>query len=91
MNMKPIASILSLRMIAAVLLASSPVFAAKPKVAMSNPDFTKGDTIPVEAKHDWTLGATGARGWMFTDHFSTTNARQIAVRYPRQSRGLAIC
>ena len=29
------------------------------------PDLTKGDKIPKGAKHDWNLGPTGLRGWMF--------------------------
>lgn len=36
--------------------------AAPPKVKMPNPDFTQGEAIPPDAKHDWNLGATGARG-----------------------------
>lgn len=44
-----------------------------------NPDFTKGDSIPADADHDWNLGATGARGWMFSDKLVTTAARQIRV------------
>lgn len=44
-----------------------------------NPDFTKGGTIPAEAKHDWNLGATGLRGWMFTSKMVTTDARQILI------------
>jgi hypothetical protein len=52
---------------AAILSALAlPVHAAGPKGAMPNPDFTKGDTIPAEAKHDWNLGATGLRGWSYT-------------------------
>ncbi len=47
--------------------------------ALAIPDFTKGDTIPREAKHDWNLGPTGLRGWMFCDKLVTTDARQIAV------------
>jgi HEAT repeat protein len=43
------------------------------------PDFTKGDAIPEKARHDWNLGATGLRGWMFTEDFSTKTARQIKV------------
>ncbi|CAN5880667.1 hypothetical protein BH11VER1_BH11VER1_31090 [soil metagenome] len=43
------------------------------------PDFTKGDAIPAGATHDWNLGATGARGWMFCDKMVTTAARQIRV------------
>jgi len=45
----------------------------------TNPDLTRGDKIPEGAKHDWTLGATGARGWMFSDKLVTTDARQIAI------------
>ncbi len=43
------------------------------------PDFTKGDAIPAGATHDWNLGATGARGWMFCDKMVTTAARQIRI------------
>lgn len=43
------------------------------------PDFTKGDKVPAEAKHDWNLGATGLRGWMFTDKMVTTDARQVCI------------
>jgi hypothetical protein len=43
------------------------------------PDFTKGEAIPAGATHDWNLGATGARGWMFSDKMVTSDARQISV------------
>lgn len=43
------------------------------------PDLTKGDKIPKGAKHDWNLGPTGLRGWMFCDRLVTTDARQIAI------------
>ncbi len=43
------------------------------------PDFTRGDAIPAGAKHDWNLGPTGLRGWMFCDRLVTTDARQIAI------------
>ena len=43
------------------------------------PDFTQGDAIPTEAKHDWNLGPTGLRGWMFCDMLVTTDARQIVI------------
>ncbi len=43
------------------------------------PDFTKGDATPAGASHDWNLGATGARGWMFSDKMVTTDARQIRI------------
>ncbi|MGB9690184.1 DUF6288 domain-containing protein [Thermogutta sp.] len=45
----------------------------------SIPDFTKGDKIPEGAVHDWNLGPTGARGWMYSDQLVTTDARQILV------------
>ena len=47
--------------------------------ALAIPDFTKGDPIPAQAKHDWNLGPTGLRGWMFCDKMVTTDARQIAI------------
>ena len=50
--------------------------AAGPKVVMPNPDFTKGDAIPAEAKHDWNLGATGLRGWIYTRPDSHLDALQ---------------
>lgn len=40
-------------------------------------DFTQGD-LP-DKTHDWTLGATGARGWMWAWRHRTTDARQILV------------
>lgn len=41
------------------------------------PDFTAGDR-PGEA-HDWTLGATGARGWLHTANGHSGLARQILI------------
>jgi len=46
---------------------------------VANLDFTRGDKIPAGANHDWTLGATGARGWMFSNKLVTTDARQIVI------------
>ena len=43
------------------------------------PDLTAGDAIPAGHEHDWNLGPTGARGWMFCDRMVTTDARQIAI------------
>jgi len=64
----------------ALLLLSIPVAtAAGARGKMANPDFTGGDTIPEGASHDWTLGATGARGWMFSEKLVTDDARQIAI------------
>lgn len=44
---------------------------------MAAPDFTKGDK-PTEA-HDWTLGPTGARGWIHTANGHSKDSRQILV------------
>jgi hypothetical protein len=66
--------------VAAVLLAfAASVSAAEPKGNPANPDFTKGQAIPAGAKHDWNLGPTGLRGWMFCDQMVTTDARQLFI------------
>ena len=44
-----------------------------------NPDLTKGEPLPPGKLHDWNLGATGARGWMFCEKLDTVMARQILV------------
>jgi lysophospholipase L1-like esterase len=44
-----------------------------------SPDFTNGDKLPEEAVNDWTLGATGARGWMYNIRLHTSLARQIYI------------
>ena len=67
-----------LRFIAAVALSVPFASAAKIK-NLPNPDFTKGETIPAGATHDWNLGASGARGWMHSDKLSTSGARQIRI------------
>ncbi|MGL6097844.1 MAG: DUF6288 domain-containing protein, partial [Fimbriiglobus sp.] len=59
-----------------MVLACSAIFSAPPKV-LPQPDFTKGDK-PSEA-HDWTLGATGARGWIYTSNGHSRDSRQILV------------
>ena len=41
------------------------------------PDFTQGGVK--DDKHDWTLGATGARGWVWAWKAQTTDARQILI------------
>ena len=63
-------------LVSAALTAPS---SAAPKGQMENPDFTKGDSIPQGATHDWTLGATGARGWMYSNRLETSEARQIRI------------
>lgn len=52
---------------------------AAPRGQMAQPDFLKGDPIPENAPHDWALGATGARGWMYSDKMVTSDARLIAI------------
>jgi len=47
--------------------------------APSIPDFTQGDKVPDNARHDWNLGPTGLRGWMFCDKLVTKDARQVLV------------
>ncbi len=64
----------------AVILATPGSASAAAKGSpLTIPDFTKGDRIPAGAKHDWNLGATGARGWMFCDKMVTSDARQVAI------------
>lgn len=58
-------------------LVSPSLGAGKDK--LTPPDFTKGDAIPANAKHDWNLGPTGLRGWMYCDKLVTTDARQVAI------------
>ncbi|MFT5633623.1 MAG: hypothetical protein ACI9SQ_001344 [Rubritalea sp.] len=67
-----------LSFLAALILGVTPLSAA-PKGKIANPDFTKGDPIPAGAVHDWNLGATGARGWMFSESMVTSSARQIRI------------
>jgi hypothetical protein len=58
-------------------LAFENVDAQKTKVKI--PDFTRGDQIPKGVDHDWNLGPTGARGWMFCEGMTSEQARQILV------------
>jgi HEAT repeat protein len=73
-------SLLSLALaLVALLVAPLPALAAGKGQPMTIPDFTKGDAFPAKAKHDWNLGPTGLRGWMFCDKLVTTDARQISI------------
>ena len=65
--------------LAAFLAAPLPALAAPKGKAMTRPDFTKGDTIAKDGPHDWTLGPTGARGWIYTANGHSAEARQILV------------
>jgi hypothetical protein len=66
-------------LIQALLFAAINGILVAAPVPLPNPDFTKGETIPKEATKDWNLGATGARGWMYTNKGSTLQARQIYI------------
>ena len=63
--------------ICAVLPAESR--AAGPGSTPGHPDFTRGDRIPAGATHDWNLGPTGARGWIYSNRMETSEARQISI------------
>jgi hypothetical protein len=58
---------------------TSSAFAAPPKAPVAIPDFTKGDAVPEGMTHDWNLGPTGARGWIYSNKMETSEARQILV------------
>jgi HEAT repeat protein len=73
--MKHILSITGTLFLAAVFSGSA--LAAARGAAAPMPDFTKGGK-PGEA-HDWTLGPTGARGWIFTANGHSREARQILI------------
>ncbi|MFO0314586.1 MAG: DUF6288 domain-containing protein [Planctomycetota bacterium] len=62
-----------------VALAFAALAPAQGKQPPRPPDLTAGEAIPAGHEHDWNLGPTGARGWMFCDRMVTTDARQIAV------------
>ena len=51
--------------------------AAKPDVSSSPPDLTLGGAP--DDSHDWTLGPTGARGWLHTANGHSRLARQILI------------
>ncbi len=51
--------------------------AARAKSEEPMPDFTKGGKT--DGTHDWTLGPTGARGWIYAAKGQTVEARQILV------------
>ncbi len=63
----------------AVVGIAEPAPREAPPFTEANPDFTKGGTVPKAATHDWNLGPTGARGWMYAHKLETSEARQIQV------------
>ncbi len=68
------------RLVTLLLIAGlMPAMTAATQDQAGVPDFTKGAEIPKNAKHDWNLGPTGLRGWIFCDKLVTTDARQILI------------
>lgn len=65
--------------LAASIALSSGTFAAGKSQPVPMPDFTKGESLAKESPHDWTLGPTGARGWIFTSNGHSGEARQILI------------
>ncbi len=60
--------------------AEAPVFSARGQHFLARhpvPDFTAGGKP--DATHDWNLGPTGARGWMWGMQLQTDLARQILI------------
>lgn len=70
--MRRASSILPVFLLSAAL-AGGPLPAADSKA----PDLTRGGRP--DRSHDWTLGPTGARGWMWGRGLETSDARQILV------------
>ena len=54
-----------------------PAVAAETTVSKPRPDLTRGGTK--DDNHDWMLGPTGARGWVYGAKGRTADARQILV------------
>lgn len=64
-------------LITACSLISSLAYGGSKKKLPPVIDLTKKESIRIH--HDWNLGPTGARGWMWGWNTETTNARQIYV------------
>ncbi len=69
--------ILARAVAALIALAWLPAAAAGLPAKPPVPDFTRGDTAG--AGRDWTLGPTGARGWVYAWRGHTRESRQILV------------
>jgi hypothetical protein len=65
--------------LAITALSTVQLSAAGPASKTDNPDFTQGGAIPEKAIHDWNLGPTGTRGWMYSNKMETSEARQISI------------
>ena len=63
----------------AVAVAWASIASAAPKNTAPMPDFTQGGKVPEDAKHDWNLGPTGLRGWIYFNNGATSDARQVLI------------
>lgn len=61
----------------ALVVCAGDGMAAQKKGVATPPDFTKGGQK--DESHDWNLGPTGARGWLFGMKGQTFDARQILI------------
>ncbi len=71
--------IASVAVAALVAILPVPTWAAGRGSMTGVPDFTRGDQIPKGASHDWNLGPTGARGWIYSNKHETSEARQVYI------------
>jgi HEAT repeat protein len=69
---------ISISLLLVFLLVLQSIASAQ-KTEPAIPDFTQGDKIPQGHNHDWNLGPTGARGWIYSHKLETTQARQILI------------
>lgn len=70
---------MKLPLLLATLLLPGFASSAEVKPTATPPDFTADPTLPAGARHDWTLGPTGLRGWYFTAKGHSREARQLLV------------
>ncbi len=78
-KLRHFAAFLAVACLLALLPGNDVASAAPGQGKVAPPDFTMGDRIPEGYTHDWTLGPTGLRGWIYSDRLVTTDARQIRV------------
>ena len=68
---------IAIYLIAGILALGTQSERIRAEDAPKPPDLTAGGTK--DKSHDWLLGPTGLRGWMFYQRGQTTHARQILV------------
>lgn len=76
--MKPLLTFAALALLGLVVPAHADPQGAK----FPMPDFTTGIPLPIGAAHDWTLGVSGARGWIYSSgsaEGNTLESRQILI------------